>query len=76
MSKQQRIRVRLADGQVLSFKVVGFRLSGTLHVGGAETYRNTPDSRLPDEAPRPAPAGCPVCAHALSLMPDLSERSN
>lgn len=26
--------------------------------------------------PRPAPAGCPTCAHALSLMPDLSERIN
>ena len=26
--------------------------------------------------PLPAPAGCPTCAHALSLMPDLSMRIN
>ena len=25
---------------------------------------------------RPAPAGCPVCAHNLSLMPDLQGRLN
>ena len=24
----------------------------------------------------PAPAGCPTCARALSLKPDLSERAN
>ena len=26
--------------------------------------------------PLPAPAGCPTCAKATSLMPDLSQRAN
>ena len=34
------------------------------------------DIRLRTKKPRPAPAGCPRCAHALNLMPDLSERKN
>ena len=78
MSKQQRIRLRLDDGRLLSLKVVsvsfGERLPApppdpvTLEVVYVRpwTLKET----------RPAPAGCPVCAHNLSLMPDLQGRVN
>ena len=43
---------------------------------GVTVYRNQGDARFPKEAPRAAPPHCPVCAHALSLRPDLSTRTN
>ncbi len=65
MGKQKRIRVRLTDGRVLVI-VQPMRLR-VVSVSFGD------DAPTP---PRPAPAGCPRCAHALSLMPDLSERVN
>ena len=61
MSKQQRIRVRLPDGRILSFTPISYEFV---------------DIRLRTQKPKPAPAGCPRCAQALSLMPDLTERKN
>ncbi len=34
------------------------------------------DYKTPGTSSPPAPAACPRCAHALSLRPDLSERTN
>ncbi len=59
------VRIPLPDGRVLVFvQPVRLRVVSV-------TFGN--DAPAP---PRPAPAGCPRCAHALSLLPDLSERVN
>ena len=59
---------RMLSFTPISFEFVDIRLR-------TQAYRNTPDSRFPDERPperRPAPAGCPTCAKVTSLMPEIS----
>ncbi len=73
MSKQQRIRVRLADGRLLSLKVVSVSFGDAIPAPPPPAF-DIVDIRMRTRKPKQAPGGCPRCAHALSLMPDLSER--
>ena len=67
-----KIRILLPDGRVLIFSQIVFDVEDIrIHDAGFGVRHGY---KKPEE--RPAPAGCPRCAHALGLRPDLSERSN